>query len=84
MRRARRLHGHVHTAAGGLIVTTSPTEGRCGPTIPPSAVSLHLHAPEGSPLNAWRLRIASVTIRASARVGLSGDVPLTAEVTLES
>lgn len=78
-------HGHVHTATGGLIVTTSPTEGAVWATIPPSAVSLHLHAPEGSPRNAWRLRIASVTMQGqSARVGLVGDVPLTAEVTLES
>jgi molybdate transport system ATP-binding protein len=54
-------------------------------TIPPSAVSLHRHEPEGSPRNAWRLRIASVTMQGqSARVGLVGDVPLTAEVTLES
>ena len=78
-------HGHVHTDDGGLIVTTSPTEGAVWATIPPSAVSLHLHTPEGSPRNAWRLRIASVTMQGqSARVGLVGDVPLTAEVTLES
>ena len=78
-------HGHVHTAGGGLIVTTSPTEGAVWATVPPSAVSLHRHQPEGSPRNAWRLRIASVTMQGqSARVGLVGDVPLTAEVTLES
>jgi molybdate transport system ATP-binding protein len=78
-------HGHVHTADGGLIVTTSPTEGSVWATVPPSAVSLHRHEPEGSPRNAWRLRIASVTMQGqSARVGLVGDVPLTAEVTLES
>jgi molybdate transport system ATP-binding protein len=78
-------HGHVHTADGGLIVTTSPTEGSVWATVPPSAVSLHRHQPEGSPRNAWRLRIASVTMQGqSARVGLLGDVPLTAEVTLES
>jgi len=78
-------HGHVHTADGGLIVTTSPTEGAVWATIPPSAVSLHRHEPEGSPRNAWRLRIASVTMQGqSARVGLVGDVALTAEVTLES
>jgi molybdate transport system ATP-binding protein len=48
-------------------------------------VSLHRHHPEGSPRNAWRLRIASVTMQGqSARIGLVGEVPLTAEVTLES
>ena len=78
-------HGHVRTADGGLLVTTSPTEGRVWATVPPSAVSLHLHVPEGSPRNTWRLRIASVTMQGqSARVGLVGDLPLTAEVTLES
>ncbi|MBC9823970.1 ABC transporter ATP-binding protein [Terrabacter sp. MAHUQ-38] len=78
-------HGHVRTADGGLVVTTSPTEGSVWATIPPSAVSLHLHEPEGSPRNAWRVRIASVTMQGqSARVGLVGDLALTAEVTLES
>ncbi|GGM94372.1 ABC transporter ATP-binding protein [Terrabacter tumescens] len=78
-------HGHVTTVKGGVVVTTSPTEGSVWATVPPSAVSLHLHEPEGSPRNAWRLRIASVTMQGqSARVGLVGELPLTAEVTLES
>jgi molybdate transport system ATP-binding protein len=78
-------HGHVLTADGGLIVTTSPTEGAVWATVAPSAVSLHEHEPEGSPRNTWRLRIASVTMQGqSARIGLTGDLPLTAEVTLES
>ena len=78
-------HGHVHPAGGGLIVTTSPTEGPVWATISPNAVSLHRQTPEGSPRNTWRLRIASVTMQGqSARVGLVGELPLTAEVTLES
>ena len=78
-------HGHVHPTDGGLIVTTSPTEGPVWATIPPNAVSLHRQTPEGSPRNAWRLRIASVTMQGqSARVGLVGELSLTAEVTLES
>jgi molybdate transport system ATP-binding protein len=78
-------HGHVRLADGGLVVTTAPTEDAVWATIPPSAVSLHRHHPEGSPRNTWRLRIASVTMQGqSARVGLVGDLPLTAEVTLES
>ena len=78
-------HGHVRTAEGGLIVTTSPTEGSVWATIPPTAVSLHQQEPEGSPRNTWLMRIASVTMQGqSARIGLVGDVPLTAEVTLES
>ncbi len=78
-------HGHVTTGDGGVVVTTSPTQGRVWATIPPSAVSLHLHQPEGSPRNTWRLRVASVTVQGqSARVGLVGSLPVTAEVTLES
>ena len=78
-------HGHVRTSDGGTVVTTAPTEGAVWATIPPSAVSLHRQTPEGSPRNTWRLRIAAVTMQGqSARVGLVGDVPLTAEVTLES
>lgn len=78
-------HGHVHTAGGGLLVTTAPTEGSVWATVAPSAVSLHRHEPEGSARNAWRLRIASLTLQGqSARVGLVGTLPLTAEVTLES
>ncbi|MFM6850905.1 MAG: ABC transporter ATP-binding protein [Terrabacter sp.] len=78
-------HGHVTTGDGGVVVTTSPTEGLVWATIPPSAVSVHLHEPEGSPRNTWRLHVASVTVQGqSARVGLVGAVPLTAEVTLES
>jgi molybdate transport system ATP-binding protein len=78
-------HGHVHTGEGGLLVTTAPTEGSVWATIAPSAVSLHRHEPEGSARNTWRLRIASLTLQGqSARVGLVGELPLTAEVTLES
>jgi molybdate transport system ATP-binding protein len=77
--------GHVQTRDGALIVTTGPTEGSVWATVPPSGVSLHRHEPEGSARNAWRLRIASVTMQGqSARVGLVGALPLTAEVTLES
>lgn len=78
-------HGHVTTETGGVLVTTDPTEGAVWATIPPGAVSLHRHEPDGSPRNAWALRIRSVTMQGqSARVGLDGVVPLTAEVTLES
>lgn len=78
-------HGHVHTGDGGLLVTTAPTEGSVWATIAPSAVSLHRHEPEGSARNTWSLQIASLTLQGqSARVGLVGELPLTAEVTLES
>ncbi len=78
-------HGHVAIEGGGSLVTTDPTEGRVWATVPPNAVSLHRHRPEGSPRNAWPLTIRAVTMQGqSARIGLGGDLDLTAEVTLES
>ncbi|EWT02648.1 ABC transporter ATP-binding protein [Intrasporangium oryzae NRRL B-24470] len=78
-------HGHVAIEGGGVLVTTDPTEGRVWATVPPGAVSLHRHEPEGSARNAWPLRITDVTLQGqSARVGLAGELTLTAEVTLES
>jgi molybdate transport system ATP-binding protein len=77
--------GHVTTEPGGVLVTTDPTEGEVWAVLPPHAVALYRVRPEGSPRNAWHLRVASVTLQGqSARVGLEGDLPLTAEVTLES
>jgi len=78
-------HGHARTESGAVVVTTDPTEGPVWAAFAPSAVSLHRHEPEGSPRNLWELRIAAVTMQGqSARVGLTGAIDLTAEVTLES
>ena len=78
-------HGHVTVDGDVLLVTTDPTEGSVWAAFAPSAVSLHRHQPEGSPRNTWRLRIRDVTMQGqSARVGLTGSIDLTAEVTLES
>ena len=78
-------HGHVTTETGGVLVTTDPTEGEVWATVPPHAVALYRARPEGSPRNTWHLRVSSVTHQGqSARVGLEGDLPLMAEVTLES
>jgi molybdate transport system ATP-binding protein len=78
-------HGHATTASGAIVVTTDPTEGPVWAAFAPSAVSLHRQVPEGSPRNTWALRIRDVTMQGqSARVGLTGAIDLTAEVTLES
>lgn len=77
--------GHATLENGLVIVTTDPTSGLVWATIAPSAVSLHTHQPDGSPRNTWRLSITDLTIHGqTARVGLTGSLPLTAEVTLES
>jgi molybdate transport system ATP-binding protein len=54
-------------------------------TVAPSAVSLHRQPPEGSPRNNWLLTVTDITLQGqSARVGMSGALELTAEVTLAS
>lgn len=78
-------HGHATTHSGAVVVTTDPTRGPVWVTFGPSAVSLHRSEPEGSPRNTWPVQIRDVTLHGqSARVGLTGPIELTAEVTLES
>ncbi|HET7397027.1 MAG TPA: ABC transporter ATP-binding protein [Intrasporangium sp.] len=75
--------GTVRLDGAGSLVTADAPAGRVWATIAPSAVSLHRQPPEGSPRNNWRLRITDITLQGqSARVGLAGALPLTAEVTL--
>jgi len=77
--------GHARTDSGSVLVTTDPTEGPVWVAFSPSAVSLHRREPEGSPRNTWALRISDVTLHGqTARVGLTGPIDLTAEVTMES
>ena len=78
-------HAEVTLDGGGVLVTTDPTEGSVWATVPPSAVSLHRHRPEGSARNVWPLTVTAVTMQGqSARIGLDGALALTAEVTLQS
>lgn len=77
--------GVVTLPAGGRIVTNHEGAGPLWATVPPTAVSLHRQPPEGSPRNNWRLTISDITLQGqSARVGMTGELPLTAEVTLAS
>ncbi|WP_245633015.1 ABC transporter ATP-binding protein [Luteipulveratus mongoliensis] len=51
-------------------------------TVRPSAVALWPQEPHGSPRNAWQLEVASVELAGqSARVSLTGQLDLVAEVT---
>lgn len=78
-------HGHADIEGGGVLVTTDPTAGPVWAAFAPAAVSLHRSEPEGSPRNSWLLHVTDVTLQGqSARVGLRGEVDLTAEVTMES
>ena len=77
--------GGVTLADGARLVTSHPASGPVWATVAPSAVSLHRQPPEGSPRNNWRLTVTDVTLQGqSARVGMSGALELTAEVTLAS
>jgi molybdate transport system ATP-binding protein len=77
--------GVVSLSTGGRIVTSHEGAGPVWATVPPTAVSLHRQPPEGSPRNNWRLRISDITLQGqSARVGMAGELALTAEVTLAS
>ncbi|MGH1502314.1 MAG: sulfate/molybdate ABC transporter ATP-binding protein [Acidimicrobiales bacterium] len=68
-----------------LQVAGSATSGRVLATIHPNAVALHARAPEGSPRNVWRTRIAaSEPLGDTVRVSLEGPLPLGVDVTVES
>ncbi len=75
--------GTVVATDGGSIVTAGYAHR--GPTwaaVSPLAVALFPEQPYGSPRNTWRVRVEGVELAGqSARVRLSGALPLTAEVT---
>jgi molybdate transport system ATP-binding protein len=76
-------------SAGALVLedgsTLTVASGATGPvlaTIHPRAVALYRHAPEGSPRNVLRSRVAGVDPEGDRwRIRLDGPVPLVAEVT---
>jgi molybdate transport system ATP-binding protein len=78
-------HGTLALADGAVLQTSDPTGGDVWATVSPHAVVLHRIRPEGSARNAWPMRVTDVTLQGqSARVGLTGPLPLIAEVTLAS
>lgn len=68
---------------GGTTVTTAePVTGDVLVAIAPSSVALYRQRPEGSPRNAWPVRVASLDPYGDrVRVALSGPFELVAEVT---
>jgi molybdate transport system ATP-binding protein len=70
---------------GAVLQTSDPTGGAVWATVSPHSVALHRSRPEGSARNVWPMRVTDVTLQGqSARVGLTGPLPLIAEVTLAS
>ncbi|CAN5155141.1 ABC transporter ATP-binding protein [soil metagenome] len=62
-----------------------PGHGPVFAAIRPGAVGIYRTRPDGSPRNVWPGRIAGVTpYGETLRVDLSGDVPLTADITPEA
>lgn len=54
-------------------------------TIPPTAISIHLQPPEGSPRNSWPTRVGRVEPRgARVRLQVAEPLPLAAEVTRDA
>jgi molybdate transport system ATP-binding protein len=67
---------------GARVQTATDATGPVAVTFSPSAVSLFLTQPDGSPRNVWSATVSSLDMLGeTVRVGLAGPVPLTAEVT---
>jgi molybdate transport system ATP-binding protein len=75
--------GVVTTSTGARVVATTDVTGPALASIPPAAVAIHRHRPDGSPRNVWPATIESIDHDAEgrARVRVGGDVPLVAFVT---
>lgn len=77
--------GTLALEGGTVLQTSSATGGAVWATVSPHAVALHRNRPEGSARNVWPMRVTDVTLQGqSARIGLTGPLPLIAEVTLAS
>lgn len=74
--------GIVHTAAHDLHVADHDVSGRVLAAIRPSAISVHLHRPHGSPRNTWPTTIELIEpLGERVRLRTGPPLPLTAEIT---
>ncbi len=75
----------VATAGGPVVTAGYEHRGASWVAFAPSAVAVYPHRPEGSPRNAWPLRVSGVDLAGqTARVTLAGALTMTAEVTAAS
>ncbi|MEV6426555.1 ABC transporter ATP-binding protein [Nocardia sp. NPDC051463] len=76
-------HGNtVDLDDGGALTVAEPAQGAVHVAFPPSAVSLHLEQPAGSPRNAWPVTIVGLEQHAhTTRVRLDGSPSVLADVT---
>src|SRR5262249_54823532 len=72
----------VTVDGGGVVALAEPATGDVYVAIPPNAVGLHRHAPEGSPRNVWPGKISGMDLLGDrVRVHVDGPVRLVGEVT---
>jgi molybdate transport system ATP-binding protein len=72
----------VRLDSGALLTTAAPLEGSSFVAFRPNAVTLHRRPPEGSARNVWAGAVAELYPAGDrARVRITGEVPLVAEVT---
>jgi molybdate transport system ATP-binding protein len=72
----------VRLANGALLTTATPANGSVFVAIRPNAVTVHRDRPSGSARNIWAGQASDLHIAGDrARVRITGDVPLIAEVT---
>jgi molybdate transport system ATP-binding protein len=70
---------------GGVVAIAEEATGPVFVAVRPESVALYLQRPAGSPRNVWPLRLVSATPHGSVvRCDLTGEVPLTADVTATS
>jgi len=76
-------HGNtVDLDDGGTLTVAEPAQGAVHVAFPPSAVSLHLEQPAGSPRNTWPVTIIGLEQHAhTTRVRLNGSPSVLADVT---
>ena len=80
--RGSARHGRVELPDGGSLTTADPRDGQVFAVFPPSAVSLHRSAPDGSARNVWQGRVAGLEQHADTlRVQVLADPPVLADVT---
>lgn len=80
--RGTAIDGVVAVGGMKLHLADTTVTGEVLVTIEPSAISIHLVFPEGSPRNVWRTTVERLEILGSrVRLRLGQPLPLTAEVT---
>ena len=74
--------GVVRADGGATITAATSVDGPVGATVHPRAVALHTNRPEGTPRNAWLVRVTHVErLTDRVRVQLAGSIAIVAEVT---